>query len=44
MTLTDLHMRRPTLEDVYLELVDDDEVEAGDDAPGASEQAAKVAK
>lgn len=26
VTLTDLHMRRPTLEDVYLELVDDPEL------------------
>jgi len=26
VTLTDLHMRRPTLEDVYLELVDDPEM------------------
>ena len=26
VTLTDLHMHRPSLEDVYLELVDDDEI------------------
>jgi ABC-2 type transport system ATP-binding protein len=33
VTLTDLYMRRPTLEDVYLELVDDPEVEGADGRP-----------
>ena len=35
VTLTDLHMRRPTLEDVYLELVDDPELD-----PSAAEASA----
>ena len=34
VTLTDLHMRRPTLEDVYLELVDDTEIAALPPAAG----------
>jgi ABC-2 type transport system ATP-binding protein len=34
VTLTDLHMRRPTLEDVYLELVDDEEIAAAVSAAG----------
>ncbi len=36
VTLTDLHMRRPTLEDVYLELVDEDDVEKPGGADGAA--------
>jgi ABC-2 type transport system ATP-binding protein len=34
VTLTDLHMRRPTLEDVYLELVDDPDLEPGAEPAG----------
>jgi len=33
VTLTDLHMRRPTLEDVYLELVDDPDEDLPEPAP-----------
>ncbi|MGD8328881.1 MAG: ABC transporter ATP-binding protein [Acidobacteriota bacterium] len=39
VVLTDLHMRRPTLEDVYLELVDDPELaDAGVDEPADEPQ------
>lgn len=41
VTLTDMYMRRPTLEDVYLELVDDPELDAA--AAGRPESAEVVA-
>jgi len=43
VTLTDLHMRRPTLEDVYLELVDDPELLAAAREVVAVEPAATAA-
>jgi len=39
VALTDLHMRRPTLEDVYLELVDDSDVEGAQADRGMREVA-----